>query len=162
MQSAKLGLVLVSNTQERIEEISSEITEVLMQGRLCKKDGEKLRGRLQLANIQLFGRSMRRDLKNLNRRLSSGRKKFFPVTIKSLKNFSAALEANKARRVSQGLADFIRVYVDAAYEAENHSGVGGLCVNRAGEVVGFFSKKRCQKIFCSSSKKTTERRPSSN
>lgn len=36
LRSASLGLVLVSNTQERIEEITSEIAEVLQQGRLSK------------------------------------------------------------------------------------------------------------------------------
>lgn len=50
LRSAKLGLVFVSNTEERIEEITAEITEALMQGRLSKKDAEKLGGRLQFAN----------------------------------------------------------------------------------------------------------------
>lgn len=50
--------------------------EILKSRRFSKKDGDRLRGRLQFANIHLFGCNMLRSPKNLNKRVAHGRKGF--------------------------------------------------------------------------------------
>lgn len=51
LRDAKLGVAQVSNTPER----ELRFAKVLEKGKLSRKDGERLRGRLQFANAQLFG-----------------------------------------------------------------------------------------------------------
>eukprot|EP00438_Fugacium_kawagutii_P024944 Skav213201 [mRNA] locus=scaffold2826:375883:385109:- [translate_table: standard] len=74
LSNAKFGIVKVSNTPGRVEELVGELNHVIRENRLSRKDGEKLRGRLQFASSQLFGRSFRKYLKELNNHLASGRK----------------------------------------------------------------------------------------
>lgn len=60
------GIFEVRNTQARAEELTQTITSVLTQGFLSRVDGEKLRGRLQFASNQLFGRRFKNCLQELN------------------------------------------------------------------------------------------------
>lgn len=79
LKSAKLGTVLVSDTQERVGELTEDIAEISLAGTLSKKDGERRRGRFHFATIQLFGRSMRR-------RKASGRKAVSENIVNALQN----------------------------------------------------------------------------
>lgn len=63
LKDAKLGLALVSNIQERVEEMTADIAEILGSGQLSKQEDERLRGSLQFANAQLFRRVMRCNLR---------------------------------------------------------------------------------------------------
>eukprot|EP00435_Cladocopium_sp_Y103_P070288 s2538_g35.t1 len=120
----------------------SGVAEVFRQRVLpFRKDGARLRGRLQFANAQLLGRAMRGDPRDPSRRIASGRKELSQATVNALENLSSALPANKARQVSRGLGDYVHIYVDASFEASGYSGVGGLCVSSCGEVVGFFNER---------------------
>lgn len=52
--------------------------------------------------------------------------------------------ANKARKISRGFVDRIHIHVDASFEPDGFSGLGGLgglCVNSIGKVLGFFSEQ---------------------
>ncbi len=57
------GLCFITNTEERVEELTKELDEVLRTKTLSWSEGEKLRGRLQFASSQVFGRKFRRLLK---------------------------------------------------------------------------------------------------
>lgn len=70
LSSAKLGAVCVSNTEERVAELTLAISDIVKAGVLSRKDGERFRGRLQFANAQLFGRSMRRSFRDLGKHTS--------------------------------------------------------------------------------------------
>lgn len=39
------------------------------------------------------------------------------------------------------LADRVHIYVDASYEPNGFSGIGGVCVDSPGTVLGFFSEE---------------------
>lgn len=54
LSSARLGTVFVSNIQEKIEELTADIADLIKAGALSAKDGEGFRGRLQFANTQPF------------------------------------------------------------------------------------------------------------
>ena len=53
------GLAAVANTQDRAKELCEELDTILVSGSLRRAEGERLRGRLQFASGQLFGRSAR-------------------------------------------------------------------------------------------------------
>jgi len=56
-------LCFVTNTAERVSELVSDIEDALKSNLLPRREGEKLRGRLQFASSQNFGRRFRRLLK---------------------------------------------------------------------------------------------------
>lgn len=141
LRSAQLGSVFVANTEDRAEELTTSLTEIMSSGYLSQKDGERLRGRLQFANAQLFGRSVRSSVRDLSQHVTSGRKVFSATIIKTLENLKSSLLENKPRLVSPGLADHVHVYVDASFEPEGYSGIRGLCIDSAGKVLGFFSEQ---------------------
>eukprot|EP00438_Fugacium_kawagutii_P001422 Skav211637 [mRNA] locus=scaffold3476:7948:11312:+ [translate_table: standard] len=139
-RSAKLGMVKVNNTQERVEELVDELQKIVASGTLPRKDGERLRGRLQFASSQLFGRVFRRHLKEFQA-LSE-------KTKSTLVSLSSALTLNKPREISRGLSDHIHIYVDASFEPGGYSGIGGLCVNSDGSVISFFSEEVPPDLLC--------------
>lgn len=76
LEDAQIGgkQALVSNTADRVEEVASDIDTMPKARQLSRKDGERLRSRLQFANTHLFGRSTRRSLRDWGKRLTSGKK----------------------------------------------------------------------------------------
>ena len=73
MRMSGQGLAAVANTQDRVKELCEELDSVLTSGSLRRADGERLRGRLQFASGQLFGRSARNRMRTLSKHISSGR-----------------------------------------------------------------------------------------
>jgi len=52
-----LGRAMVKNTEARIQELCSDLQTVLDEGVLTAKVAQRLRGRMQFAEGQLFGRT---------------------------------------------------------------------------------------------------------
>ena len=48
---------------------------------------------------------------------------------------------NKPRKVTGALSEFVHIYVDASFEPEVYSGIGGVIYDAAGSLLGFFSEK---------------------
>eukprot|EP00435_Cladocopium_sp_Y103_P045778 s2261_g13.t1 len=103
LAEAHLGTTLVMNTPERVDELIADIDQVLLSGMLTRKEGERLRGRLQFASSQLFGRVVR----------------------------------NNTRKLS----DYVHLYVDASFEPDGFSGIGGVLYASCGKCLGFFSEE---------------------
>ena len=57
-------LCFFTNTEERVEELVNELDGAIRANILPRSEGEKLRGRLQFASSQVFGRKFRRLLKS--------------------------------------------------------------------------------------------------
>ena len=57
LSSWKSGLVRFSNTEQRAAELSEKISEILHAGKLSVPEALSLRGRMQFANSQLWGRA---------------------------------------------------------------------------------------------------------
>ena len=71
--SWKKGHVWFANTERRVKELADTIDEVLRSGRLTKQAALVLRGRMQFAKAQLWGRAARLCLSAVNKsRLSIG------------------------------------------------------------------------------------------
>ena len=135
------SLCLISNTPERVEELAQEINLILSSGVLPKSDGEKLRGRLQFASSQVFGRKFRRQLKVLSNHVTMGRKVLTESTKCCLEEVVALLNHNVPRRVVATQADVLHVYVDASFNEVGYSGIGGLVIDMLGAHLSFFSAK---------------------
>ena len=56
------GLVLIDNTEKRALELLDTISSVIQSGRMTKKEALRLRGRMQFASGQIFGRVAKRCL----------------------------------------------------------------------------------------------------
>lgn len=140
LNNSKLGSAQVSNIPERVEELTAEISKVLDSGILSRHDGERLRGRLQFATAQLFGRSMNQSMRDLGKHIASGKKNLSSSTIGALKLLRAAPSANEPRQISSKLSNHVRLYVDASYAPGGYS-IGGVCVSSGGEVLGFFGEE---------------------
>ena len=65
-------LCFVTNSEERVEELVRELDEALRTKMLPRSEGKKLRGRLQFASSQVFGRKFRRLLKVLSNHVTQG------------------------------------------------------------------------------------------
>ena len=135
------GLCLVTNTEERISELCDLIDTIVQQGRLRRSDGERLRGRLQFASGQLFGRTFKGFLNDLNKHLSSGRAKLSDRSLKSLSGIRDLLRTGLPRRVDTNFDDYVHIYVDASFEPEGYSGLGGLLLSSNGKCLGHFSEE---------------------
>ena len=100
-----------------------------MEGQLSAKAAQRLRGRMQFAEAQIFGRTGRRCLKVLTE-FAEGRKRnlqdkdsFF------LRMFANLLEANSPREVTPLAVDNVVIFTDACYERESATwqcGLGGV------------------------------------
>ena len=140
LESAKTELALISNTDDRVTELAADIDSVLETRVLPRKEGERLRGRLQFASSQLFGRTMRNNLRALSDHIHMGRRTVSDATASALGAIRKAIFANVPRRVSGKLAGYTHAYVDASFDQSGYSGVGGLILNSDGECLAFFSE----------------------
>ena len=106
-----------------------------------RKEAERLRGRLQFASGQIFGRTFRNLLRPLTEHISRGRRSLADGTVEALKAIVDRLEQNVPRRITGHLSKYVHIYVDAAYEPSGYSGVGGVLLSPDGKCLSFFSEK---------------------
>jgi ribonuclease HI len=135
------GLSFVTNTEDRAMELCETLDAVIQTRQLRKTDGEKLRGRLQFASGQLFGRGLRNHLRVLSKHIQSSRQTLCENTLASLGCIRAQLLANNPRSISGPMSDHIHVYVDASFDPDGYSGVGGIAYNSDGSTLAFFSEE---------------------
>lgn len=113
---------------------------VLQMGYLSRTDGEKLRGRLQFASYQLFGRRFRNCLQEPNVHIARNLRAVSPRLSAALKFMVHLLNPNSPRTVSTVHTDWFHLYVDAAFKPEGFSGIGGLLLDSQGMRIGCFSE----------------------
>ena len=135
------SLCLVSNTSERVEELVQDIANILSAGTLPKAEGERLRGRLQFASAQVFGRKLKRLLKVLSNHVTMGRRSMSDLTKGCLEQISTILALNSPRRVVAPQSDILHIYVDASFNEAEFSGIGGLIIDVQGDHLSFFSAR---------------------
>lgn len=135
------GVFEVRNTQSRVEELTKTIAAVLSDGHLSKADGEKLRGRLQFASNQLFGRRFKNSLQELNLHLARNLRTLTPQLEAALNLVVHLIGSNSPRKVSTMHLHWYHMYVDASFELDGYSGVGGFLIDHQGRCIGFFSER---------------------
>ena len=132
-------LCFVTSTEERVEELLRELDEALRTKMLPRSEGEKLRGRLQFASSQVFGRKFRRLLKVLSNHVTQGRKTLSQHTQSCLSDIRELLPQNTPRKIEASQAEVFHIYVDASFAYSDYSGLGGMIVDMSKKVISFFS-----------------------
>ena len=132
------GFCLLKNTQKRRNEIVASLEQVLETGRIDAATLERLRGRAQFASGQLFGRLARQALHCLSDRPN----KDFSVTSRfrwGAEYLVELLKSEHSRVVSRDLGENRLVFVDASFEPDGYSGLGGICYDAQGKILSWFS-----------------------
>ena len=134
---AKRGLLLMRNTQSRKDELVGALRAILEAGSLDKGELAKVRGRLQFASGQLFGRLARQAVHAFSSkgRLGSGLDHRLTWALEYL---AERLAEGKPREISRGLGDTRLVFVDASFEPDGYCGIGGLVYNGSGRLLKWF------------------------
>ena len=107
---------------------------------LPRRDREKLRGRLQFASSQMFGRRFRRLLKILSNHVTAGRQTLSGRTHECLSEIRDLLTENVPRKIESLQAEVVRIYVDASFDRQKYSGLGGMVVDMSTKTLFFFSE----------------------
>ena len=134
------GICFVTNTAERVEELVAEIDEAIKSNLLPRRDGEKLRGRLQFASSQMFGRRFRRLLKVLSNHVTAGRQTLSSRTHECLAEIRSLLLKNVPRKIESLQVEVVHICVDASFDRDKYSGLGGMVVDVSKKTLFFFSE----------------------
>ncbi|CAE7560207.1 unnamed protein product [Symbiodinium sp. CCMP2592] len=136
-----LGLLRVQNTEARKRELVSTIESIVQQGGAHAKELECLRGRLQFAESQVFGRGAAQRMRAISKAMKlSG----FVALDDSLTEALLFLKD----RVLHGEARIIRacdrptyhLFTDASYEADMPAGLGGILYSDGGLLLRWYSE----------------------
>lgn len=116
----------ISNTETRKQELTAELHNVLECGRLTKLEAQKLRGRMQFADSQLFGRVGKRCIKTLSDFSSSRKIQLDRGDRLFIQLFIRLLNSGKPRVIGPSNVPPVVVLTDACYERESRDLVCGL------------------------------------
>lgn len=143
LRDSMSSIVSVSNTDGRREEITSEISNVIRQGKLSKSMANKLRGRMQFAENQIFGRLSRRALKAVSEHAAVGNDSISFETRVLLEDFLRAMNSGLPRMIDSRSSDTWLIFTDAFYEKESTpcSGLGGVLISPNGTPIEYFSEE---------------------
>ena len=134
------GVLRVKNTERRRKELTSSIASFLGSGKMTQKEALQLRGRLQFAQAQFFGRLGRRCLNEITRHAYSGKSKLSTYAKERLEEFSKFLSAAQPRLVGQVSCRTFMILTDAAFEKETRTGgLGGVLLTGTGSALSYFS-----------------------
>lgn len=148
------GLVAVRNREDRTKELCDKLDLILDTNILKRAGGERLRGRLQFASGQLFGRSARNSLRTLSKHIASNRQRLCEETSSALRNLRHQLQENMPRTIRGSMSDHIHMYVDASFDLDGYySGVGGIAYTSSGSIIGFLSEKMSKSFILATMEK---------
>ena len=136
------GVIRVSNTEDRKKEIIGNIETHLLSRQMTSMDAQKLRGRMQFAENQIFGRQSRKCLKAVSEHLNTGRSMMDYELCNILKKFSDYLSEGRPREVRLFTHETWLIFTDASYEKEREApvGIGCVLVNPSGAPVRFIQE----------------------
>ena len=137
------GFVEFSNTEKRKHELKEIIETILEEGVLSLPNSLKLRGRLQFAEGQLFGRIGKLCLNEItNHAFSSSSSKIGSRLRQLLMLFKTQLLEGPPRRICGVTAGCSFIFTDACYETGRvdwQCGLGGIIYNSDGSAMQAFS-----------------------
>ena len=120
------GRMEVGNTNNRIAELVADISLVIEKGKLLAKDAQRLRGRMQFAESQVYGKTGKRCLRVLNEFATGSKTKLGNKDIFFLELFKKLLQRDTPRLVRPLPSCNALVFTDACYERESRDWVCGL------------------------------------
>ena len=142
LSSSDQFICKVSNTASRVEEISGEIQRLLDTGFIMQAEAQKIRGRMQFAESQIYGRTGKRCIACLRDFASRRRTKISLRDATFLKLFLSLIKSDEPRIVSLQPPNSIILITDACYERESRElicGLGGTLIDTFTGTKKFFS-----------------------
>ncbi|CAE7198920.1 ANKRD50 [Symbiodinium sp. CCMP2592] len=134
------GVLKVRNTEKRRKELTAAIKGFLDKGTMTQKEALQLRGRVQFAQAQFFGRLGRRCLTEVTKHAYTGRSKLSSMAKERLEEFGKFLDMAQPRLVGQVSCRTFMILTDAAFETESGTGgLGGVLLTGSGSALSFFS-----------------------
>ena len=141
------GFAEFKNTDKRITELCGYIDKALSDNALTLLDAQKLRGRMQFADGQLFGRLGRLCLRAVTEHAYSGKgKQLPPACVQALRRFKNFLQHSPPRRIQRSSHKTWLIFTDACYEPTSvhwKCGIGGVIVSPDGTPYQAFSLRLC-------------------
>ena len=115
--SSNLGCALAQNTEVRVAELCADLQAVLKEGHLGAKQAQRLRGRMQFGEAQMFGRTGRKCLRVLSEFAEGHQIQIaIPKTSSSWNLFQQLLSSNVPREVRSFGEQHAVIFTDACYE----------------------------------------------
>ena len=141
----RAGAVRLANTEQRAAELSAKIDEVLSSGKLAVPEALALRGRMQFANAQLWGRASKLCLNSVTAHAYSGTGPDVPLDLAHYLNvFKSCLTQSRPREVTSSWDEPFFLFTDASFSPDCETwpcGLGGVLVDPRGVQVAAFSCK---------------------
>ena len=141
LKDAMLGVAIIGNTDKRKAEALKDIDAALEANALDPKLSERLRGRLQFASCQVFGRRPKAALKMMAAHGKQRKWALSENTRHALCQLRHFLLRGKPRPIRARKDSFVHIYVDASFEPEGHSGLGGVVFGPGGQALAWFGYK---------------------
>ena len=139
------GLVKVANTESRREELAQSLDQAVASKSLAKLEALRLRGRMQFASGEFYGRLARRCLAVVTQHAySSESSTLSEAAAHALSRFRDMLVNGAPRMISSKSTTTWFLFTDAWHEpdeSEPFSGVGGVLVDQLGCRRRFFSER---------------------
>ena len=132
----------IANTEKRIAELKAALQEVVESGKIAKGAAQKLRGRMQFAEGQIFGRTGKRCIKVLSEHATGRREILASRSVEFLQHFMDLLTCAGPRVVQLDRGTPMMIFTDACYEpgADNWCcGLGGILLDLVANRRMFFS-----------------------
>ncbi|CAE7340175.1 unnamed protein product [Symbiodinium sp. CCMP2592] len=136
----RAGLVVVSNTEHRIRDLSNLLDLLVSRGSASSHELTVLRGRLLFADNQVFGRRARQVFSVLSKACSC--KKNVKITgelLHALLFFRDHIVNGEPRRVSACKREKLTLFTDASFGSEG-SGLGGILYDSAAKPLKWFAE----------------------
>ena len=136
------GLCQVRNTESRVSELVAELKRVIATKRISQAEAQRLRGRMQFADSQLFGRTGKRCTKALREAACRRHTALTKSDLRFLEMFVKLLESGKPRIIKWEPQPAVLIYTDACYERDSDDlicGLGGVLIDSNDNQRLFFS-----------------------
>ena len=137
------GKVEFSNTEKRTIELSEAIEAMLSRGTMTVLESQKLRGRMQFADGQLFGRLGRLCMRAVTQHAFPFKsKQMAEPTRDALRRFNIFLRFSEPRILQLTSDNVWKIFTDACYEPQSKNwvcGLGGVLADPFGNLKEYFS-----------------------
>ena len=131
LQKSISGEACISNTKSRVEELVGDLRNLSSGSSLSRVEAQRLRGRMQFAESQLFGRAGKRCVKALASVADGFAKCLSERDAQFVYLFCDMIVSGPPRKLTARSAECFHVFTDACYERDAVSwpcGVGGVLV----------------------------------
>ena len=137
------GLVTIDNTSSRKNEIRNAIDDIIASGSLGKLEALRLRGRMQFASGQIFGRLAKKVLAVITgHAYGSSTSRLSPNLVTSLVLYKKLLGVDVPRELRIGENKSFCVFTDASFEPDHpewQAGLGAVLCSTEGKIIQYFS-----------------------